>query len=126
MLTRGKAHQCPVAERLIDRVQPAECWLGDKAYDSNELRDELEQRGTKPVIPNHSNPQATVQLQHAPLQATGVSRARSTGWRTLENALRQARSQLLGLFLHQQYFPLQNNSGMRSRIDSSQQLWDRF
>ena len=29
--------------------------LGDKAYDSTELRDELDQRGTKPVIPNRSN-----------------------------------------------------------------------
>lgn len=29
--------------------------LGDTAYDGNELREELEQRGTKPVIPNHSN-----------------------------------------------------------------------
>ena len=26
--------------------------LGDKAYDSAELRDELHERGTKPVIPN--------------------------------------------------------------------------
>jgi transposase len=26
--------------------------LGDKAYDSAELRDELEERGTTPVIPN--------------------------------------------------------------------------
>ena len=29
--------------------------LGDKAYDSNELRDELDRRGTKPVIPNRRN-----------------------------------------------------------------------
>jgi|SRR3954469_21157978 transposase len=29
--------------------------LGDKAYDSAELRDELDQRGTRPVIPNRSN-----------------------------------------------------------------------
>lgn len=29
--------------------------LGDKAYDSAELRDELGERGTKPVIPNRSN-----------------------------------------------------------------------
>ena len=29
--------------------------LGDKAYDSAELRDELHERGTKPVIPNRSN-----------------------------------------------------------------------
>ena len=29
--------------------------LGDKAYDSAELRDHLHERGTKPVIPNRSN-----------------------------------------------------------------------
>jgi transposase len=55
LLTRGEAHDCPVAERLIDRVEEAERLLGDKAYDSAELREELEQRGTKPVIPNRSN-----------------------------------------------------------------------
>ena len=29
--------------------------LGDMAYDGNELREELDERGTKPVIPNRSN-----------------------------------------------------------------------
>jgi transposase len=29
--------------------------LGDKAYDSTELRTQLHRRGTKPVIPNRSN-----------------------------------------------------------------------
>jgi IS5 family transposase len=29
--------------------------LGDKAYDSAELREELDEQGTKPVIPNRSN-----------------------------------------------------------------------
>ena len=29
--------------------------LGDKAHDSAELREELDERGTKPVIPNRSN-----------------------------------------------------------------------
>jgi transposase len=55
LLTGGEAHDCPVAERLIDRVEEAECMLGDKAYDSAELRQELDRRGTKPVIPNRSN-----------------------------------------------------------------------
>jgi transposase len=55
LLTGGEAHDCPVAERLIDRVEEAERLLGDKAYDSAELREELERRGTKPVIPNRSN-----------------------------------------------------------------------
>ena len=55
LLTGGEAHDCPVAERLIDRVEEAECMLGDKAYDSAELRQKLDRRGTKPVIPNRSN-----------------------------------------------------------------------
>ncbi|MGB8183119.1 MAG: transposase, partial [Stellaceae bacterium] len=29
--------------------------LGDKAYDSAELHEELDERGTKPVIPNRCN-----------------------------------------------------------------------
>ena len=29
--------------------------LGDKAYDSAELREDLDERGTKPVIPNRCN-----------------------------------------------------------------------
>lgn len=39
----------------MNRVEAAERMLGDKAYDSSELRDELQERGTKPVIPNRSN-----------------------------------------------------------------------
>ena len=37
------------------RVEPAKRMLGDKAYDSNELREELHEHGTKSVIPNRSN-----------------------------------------------------------------------
>ena len=55
LLTGGEAHDCPIAERLIRRAQPSACMLGDKAYDSAELREELHKRGTKPVIPNRSN-----------------------------------------------------------------------
>jgi transposase len=54
LLTGGQAHDCPVAERLIKRVKPAKRMLGDKAYDSAGLREELNERGTKPVIPNRS------------------------------------------------------------------------
>jgi len=44
-----------VAERLIRRNKAAEKLLGDKAYDSAELREWLEDRGTKAVIPNKRN-----------------------------------------------------------------------
>jgi transposase len=55
LLTGGEAHDCPVADRLMRRVKPSKHMLGDKAYDSAELRCELHERGSKPVIPNKSN-----------------------------------------------------------------------
>jgi IS5 family transposase len=53
LLSGGQAHDCPAAERLIRRVDTTECMLGDKAYDSAELREKLDE--TKPVIPNRSS-----------------------------------------------------------------------
>ena len=55
LLTTGAAHDRPVAERIIRRVKPSKRMLGDKAYDSAELREDLHERGTKPVIPNRCN-----------------------------------------------------------------------
>jgi transposase len=55
LLTGGEAHDCPVAERLFCRVRAPQRLLGDRAYDSTELREELGDRGTKPVIPNRSS-----------------------------------------------------------------------
>ena len=54
-MTGGEAHDCPVAPHLIRRVKPAKRLLGDKAYDGAELRHDLDERGTKPVIPNRCN-----------------------------------------------------------------------
>jgi hypothetical protein len=34
---------------IIRRVKPSKCMLGDAAYDSGELREQLDGRGTKPV-----------------------------------------------------------------------------
>jgi transposase len=55
LLTGGQAHDCPPAQRLIRRTKAAIKLLGDKAYDSAELRQWLKRRGTKPVVPNRSN-----------------------------------------------------------------------
>src|SRR5471030_2818316 len=54
-LTDGSAHDCPVAQPLISSGKVAKRLLGDKAYDSAELRRWLRGRGTKCVIPNRSN-----------------------------------------------------------------------
>src|SRR5450432_14160 len=55
LLSGGEAHDCPPAQRLIRRTKAAKKLLGDKAYDSAELRQWLYERGTKAVIPNRSN-----------------------------------------------------------------------
>ncbi|HMA57468.1 MAG TPA: IS5 family transposase [Pseudolabrys sp.] len=55
LLTGGEAHDCPPAQRLIRRTKAAAKLLGDKAYDSAELRQWLKRRGTKPVVPNRSS-----------------------------------------------------------------------
>ena len=55
LLTGGEAYDCPIAERLIRRNKAARKLLGDKAYDSAPLREWLEDRGTKAVIPNKTN-----------------------------------------------------------------------
>ena len=102
LLTGGEAHDCPVAERLIRRVKPPKRMLGDKAYDSAELREELDERGTKPVIPNRSNQKATVQLQKTSLQTALAHRERVQqieGLQTHRNPLRQAGAKLSRLCL---------------------------
>ena len=90
LLTGGEAHDCPIAERLIRRVKPSKRMLGDKAYDSAELREELHERGTKPVIPNRSNRKQPFRSQSASTSFAGASRLHSTGSRTSahRNALR--------------------------------------
>jgi transposase len=52
LLSGGQAHDCPPAQRLIRRTKAARRLLGDKAYDSAELRRWLKDRGTKAVVPN--------------------------------------------------------------------------
>jgi IS5 family transposase len=80
LLTGGEAHDCPVAERLIRRVQRPKRMLGDKAYDSAELREELDKHGTKVGHPKSLQQEATILLQQAPIQANaGASKPLSTG-----------------------------------------------
>jgi putative transposase len=55
LLTGGEAHDCPAGTELIEATKPSKHVLGDKAYDSAELRKRLKARGTKATIPNRSN-----------------------------------------------------------------------
>ena len=55
MLTGGDAHDCPAGAELIRQTKPGRALLGDKAYDSADLRKSLKKRGTQAIIPNKSN-----------------------------------------------------------------------
>ena len=83
-------------------MKPSKRMLGDKAYDSTELREELHERGTKSVIPNRRNRKQPFQLQQTPLQASLAHRdcvQQAEGLQAYRNALRQAGAKLPGLCL---------------------------
>ena len=68
LLTGGQAHDRPLAERLIRRVKPSKCMLGDAAYDSAELREQLEMQAWHQT--GHSK---SVQSETAVPPSTGAS-----------------------------------------------------
>jgi len=53
--------------------------LGDKAYDSAELREQLDERGTKPIIPTAATGRSRSASANASTSCVGASRLRSTG-----------------------------------------------
>ena len=54
-LSGGQVHDVAYAERLVVGAPPAEYTIGDKGYDSEELRGKLRARGSVPVIPRRKN-----------------------------------------------------------------------
>lgn len=55
LLTPGNVHDCKVAKRCIEALAPSAELVADKGYDSQDLREWLDQRGTKAVIPPRKN-----------------------------------------------------------------------
>jgi transposase len=53
-ITVGERHDSQLASAFIDSVRPR-CLLADKAYDTNEIRLDLEQYGAVAVLPPKSN-----------------------------------------------------------------------
>lgn len=48
-------HDCKVAQACIEALPPSAELVADKGYDSQTLREWLEARGTRPVIPPRKN-----------------------------------------------------------------------
>ena len=55
LLTPGNVHNCKVAQRCIEAMPPSAHLVADKGYDSQALREWLEERGTDAVIPPRKN-----------------------------------------------------------------------
>lgn len=55
-MTPGQAHDATGYDDLMDDGAPdPETMIGDKGYDSDPIRDDLEERGAEPVIPTKAN-----------------------------------------------------------------------
>ncbi|WP_422038441.1 IS5 family transposase [Rhizobium sp. PP-CC-3G-465] len=55
LLTPGNVHDCKVARLCIEALPPAAELVADKGYDSQALREWLNERGTQAVIPPRKN-----------------------------------------------------------------------
>lgn len=51
MLTGGQAADCRTAEALLQRLAPSTLVMADRAYDTNAIRQQIEQQGAVPNIP---------------------------------------------------------------------------
>ena len=54
-LTPGEAHDAPICKTLLDRLQPGQYVLADKAYDADWIRKMIWEQGAIDVIPSKSN-----------------------------------------------------------------------
>jgi transposase len=54
-ITGGQVHDSQVACKIIEKVGSADHFIGDKGYDSEEIREEARSAGMNPVIPRKTN-----------------------------------------------------------------------
>ena len=55
MLTGGDAHDAPIAELLLEHASRPKAICADKAYDNDNIRELIEDKGANPVIPFKKN-----------------------------------------------------------------------
>ena len=54
-ITGGEVHDAKAASKIIHKIGQAENFIGDKGYDSEEIREEARSKKMNPVIPRKSN-----------------------------------------------------------------------
>lgn len=93
LLTPGNVHDCKVARLCIEALPPSAELVADKGYDSQALREWLDERGTEAVIPPRRNRKGPVRLRPHRLQATQRHRAHVLPYQRLESPRHPLRSQ---------------------------------
>ena len=54
-ITGGEVHDCKIAPEFIERIPFAEFTVADKGYDSEKVRNQIQQKNSVPVIPRKRN-----------------------------------------------------------------------
>lgn len=62
LLTPGNIHDVTAAPELLAQLHGARYVLGDKGYDSDELRGTIRQQGGHPIIPGKANRKRKIPL----------------------------------------------------------------
>jgi transposase len=55
VITGGETHDSKAASDLIEQLPPTEAIIADKGYDSEAIREQIEKKGARAVIPRKSN-----------------------------------------------------------------------
>lgn len=57
-LTGGEVHDCKAAPALIAKLPASEHTIADKGYDSEDVREQIRNKSSNPVIPRKKNSKA--------------------------------------------------------------------
>ncbi|WP_443020527.1 MULTISPECIES: IS5 family transposase [unclassified Shinella] len=86
LLTPGNVHDCKVARLCIEALPPTAQLVADKGYDSQALREWLDERGTEAVIPPRRNRKVQYEYDRAVYKQRNVIErmfCRLKDWRRL-------------------------------------------
>ena len=72
LLTGGQVHDIQGLRGLLASTVAPACLIGDKAYDADDVRDELEAKGSQAVIPPKANRRTPVPFDKALYKARNI------------------------------------------------------
>ena len=86
LLTGGQVHDVQGLRALLTITAAPACLIGDKAYDADDIRDDLEASGSRAVIPPKANRRSPMPFDQALYKARNIiERAfnRRKDWRAI-------------------------------------------